>query len=572
MSHRSLEAILFAALCALSHFAVASTTISGNIRCANGGPPRMADVLVSKLVNGGVNVNFFFGNSLVHADVSAHGSFELTIDKPGYYELVITALDHEFLVIPLVINESDRRIEMSVQLEPLLIQDDAELYVIGSWNRFSLTRVDTMTRQPDGSYLLERQVSSDTVSYLIRPSLRPFKLVQVVNGTSADTIVRDGEWAYKCVIGVRDGHLRIAFDPNRYSHLHGNSHASVIFDKDHLFLTELFRAAQFYFQSSLANSVQYLRSERTHPGAKFSVNDSTVRAELLSLMGDKSRDSLVRQMAGVCLVQHLVASHEYQDLSKYSQRVLAMVPPASGMWSAGGQEPFSAVSMHADGTRDEQVLWQFVKENPERTIQGMALTRLVEKAKVDGDVVKQATIYGEAVSKYGDDPFVRMCLLHFTPETIKKRTIAVGGKLPAFDFSLLSGKEKISSSALEGRYYLLDFWAVWCGACVEELPLLQEIYAKYKGRRFTIISVALDSKMRVDTFLKTGHEMPWINAVVENEERQKTSALFEIEGLPRPILVDSRGKIVAMDSGARGKELERRLKLLLGVNEGTHFR
>lgn len=53
--------------------------------------------------------------------------------------------------------------------------------------------------------------------------------------------------------------------------------------------------------------------------------------------------------------------------------------------------------------------------------------------------------------------------------------------------------DSISLDRLNGKYVLIDFWATWCGPCLDELPNLKELYARVDTSRFEIISIVGDS-------------------------------------------------------------------------------
>lgn len=52
--------------------------------------------------------------------------------------------------------------------------------------------------------------------------------------------------------------------------------------------------------------------------------------------------------------------------------------------------------------------------------------------------------------------------------------------LPAFELATLSG-EDWSSTDLAGRVAVVNFWGVWCGPCVAEMPDIQAFHARYEG-------------------------------------------------------------------------------------------
>ena len=50
--------------------------------------------------------------------------------------------------------------------------------------------------------------------------------------------------------------------------------------------------------------------------------------------------------------------------------------------------------------------------------------------------------------------------------------------------------------------YLINFWATWCGPCVEEIPGFVRVNSKLEGSNFKMLFVSLDRPESVDTRLK----------------------------------------------------------------------
>jgi thiol-disulfide isomerase/thioredoxin len=65
------------------------------------------------------------------------------------------------------------------------------------------------------------------------------------------------------------------------------------------------------------------------------------------------------------------------------------------------------------------------------------------------------------------------------------------GPAPAFQLSGRGGKA-IDLSQFKGQVVMINFWATWCGPCRQEMPLLEDIYKKYKPMGFTLVGVNVE--------------------------------------------------------------------------------
>ncbi|MDP3582051.1 MAG: TlpA disulfide reductase family protein, partial [Ignavibacteria bacterium] len=130
-----------------------------------------------------------------------------------------------------------------------------------------------------------------------------------------------------------------------------------------------------------------------------------------------------------------------------------------------------------------------------------------------------------------------------------KRSIQLKKKIPRFSFASIKDSTKIKTNeSFLGKKYLIHFWGSWCAPCKIEMPAIQNFNAKFGGNNFEIISVAVDfSKERVFDF-QTKITMPWFNSFLD--QRNDTNGVmrsFEISTIPKNILVDEKGTIVAVN-------------------------
>lgn len=145
------------------------------------------------------------------------------------------------------------------------------------------------------------------------------------------------------------------------------------------------------------------------------------------------------------------------------------------------------------------------------------------------------------------------------------RRMKLPGQVLELTGTRFDGK-KFDLKSLRGKVVLIDFFATWCGPCLEEVPNLQRAYREYHERGFEIVSISIDEdRDALEGFLQR-KKLPWI-MVHEKEEAGQHPAMehYGIEGIPAMFLVDQEGKVVSLN--ARGDELQRLLKKLLPAEE-----
>lgn len=119
-----------------------------------------------------------------------------------------------------------------------------------------------------------------------------------------------------------------------------------------------------------------------------------------------------------------------------------------------------------------------------------------------------------------------------------------------FTGALLGGGE-LTLSDYEGKVILLNFWATWCGPCVNEMPAFPRLLEKY-GDDLAIIAVDLqeDSETVADFIAEKGYDFP-----VVLDADGAIGSLYPTDGIPYTVVIAPDGTISDTSLGAGTAEV-----------------
>lgn len=150
-----------------------------------------------------------------------------------------------------------------------------------------------------------------------------------------------------------------------------------------------------------------------------------------------------------------------------------------------------------------------------------------------------------------------MCAGSAFANSPEKETNFVGRTSPAFEATDIAGTPVASAKLLGGgKVVVLNFWGLRCGACLAEMPSLNDLHGRYKDR---VVLLGVNNDGVDGPFLakQIGKMNLKIDYTVVPDPEMKLVDLFNMTVAPLTMVIDPKGKVRYQHVGyAPGDEKE----------------
>lgn len=127
------------------------------------------------------------------------------------------------------------------------------------------------------------------------------------------------------------------------------------------------------------------------------------------------------------------------------------------------------------------------------------------------------------------------------------KSLEIGQFLPDFTY-VDQFQKKFSLNQVKGsRGTLVVFWASWCGPCRQEIPELKKLYAKYKNKGISIVSISTDHNITEWKKALLYEKMSWPNLSNLPGNSKEINQTYNLNAIPSMFLLDKDNKIIIAD-------------------------
>ncbi len=127
-----------------------------------------------------------------------------------------------------------------------------------------------------------------------------------------------------------------------------------------------------------------------------------------------------------------------------------------------------------------------------------------------------------------------------------RKKLKKGEQAPGFYLEGIQ-KNKVSLDDFKGNLICLNFWATWCGPCIQSIPKKNELVNSYGNKDFALLNICLDNNTKAWNEIIRNKDFKGIHLSCQGNWSEIVNQKYVISSIPHYTLIDKSGNIILND-------------------------
>lgn len=135
--------------------------------------------------------------------------------------------------------------------------------------------------------------------------------------------------------------------------------------------------------------------------------------------------------------------------------------------------------------------------------------------------------------------------------------------VPKCELQSLAEGKSFDLASYAGKVVYLDFWASWCGPCLQSMPFMQSLQQTFQSKGLQVVTLNVDENPEDAKSFISQHG---VNLPVVVDRSGECAGAFQVSAMPSSFLIDRQGRIRHVEAGFHLEDREaitRRVTALL---------
>jgi thiol-disulfide isomerase/thioredoxin len=130
------------------------------------------------------------------------------------------------------------------------------------------------------------------------------------------------------------------------------------------------------------------------------------------------------------------------------------------------------------------------------------------------------------------------------PSKLAPGNIAIGETVPSY-LGIDRENTKINAPDYVGKVLVVTFWASWCGPCLKELQVLENLQNTAKTN-VQVIAINIEER---DKFKSVSRALSALNLKLAHDYSKSVAEKFGVKGIPHMLIIGRDGKVLNVHRG-----------------------